>query len=139
MQWSDMVDSKFLWRHMTQVDTWRRAPWFVAGCVALALGALGVILPLLPTTAFVILAAFCFGKASPRVESWLLNSKLFGPMIADWRARGAIAPRYKVIALTVMVGVLVLSVWLGVSGVVLAVQACAIAAAGAFILTRPNS
>ena len=49
-------------------------------------------LPILPTTPFVILAAFAFSQSSPRIEAWLLNSRVFGPMIADWRTYGTTAP-----------------------------------------------
>ena len=95
-------------------------------------------LPILPTTPFVILAAFAFGKSSPRIANAIESHRLFGPIIAEWRAHGAIAPRYKVIALTMMGGVLVLSIAMGVSWMVIAVQAVCVAGAAAFILTRPS-
>ena len=79
-----------------------RVFWFCLGGISLALGAIGAILPILPTTPFVILSAFAFGKSSPRLAAWLNNSPTFGPMIADWRSHGAIAPRYKRIAVTMM-------------------------------------
>ncbi|MEM7068058.1 MAG: YbaN family protein [Pseudomonadota bacterium] len=115
-----------------------RGFWFTIGIVSLALGAVGVILPLLPTTPFIILAAFSFGKSSPTLQSWLENNQTFGPIIADWKKNGAIAPRYKAMAVTMMLGALMLSFFLGVSATIIAIQAVCMMAAAGFILTRPN-
>ncbi|WP_417425663.1 YbaN family protein [Hoeflea sp.] len=116
----------------------RRPLWFAVGAVALALGGLGVVLPLLPTTPFIILAAFAFGKSTPRFQQWLGDSRSFGPMIASWRAEGAIAPRFKAMAVTMMVCSLLLSLALQVSAVVVAVQVVCLAGAAAFVLSRPD-
>jgi uncharacterized membrane protein YbaN (DUF454 family) len=115
-----------------------RIIWFTLGSLALLLGLIGVVLPLLPTTPFVILAAFCFGKGSPRVERWLLENKTFGPMIADWRAHGAIKLKYKIIGASVMIGLLVLSIVLGVKTRILIVQAICMAGAALYVWTRPS-
>lgn len=69
----------------------RRTAYLLAGYLALALGAIGVALPLLPTVPFMILAAFCFARSSPRLEAWLLDHPAFGPHIRRWRERGAIS------------------------------------------------
>lgn len=117
----------------------RRAIWFAVGSCSLLMGALGVVLPVLPTTPFVILAAFAFGKSAPSIQRRLEGSRLFGPIIADWRASGAIAPRYKATALLMMAGVLGLSVAMSVSVLVLSVQAVCMVAAAAFVLSRPSA
>lgn len=57
---------------------------FAGGWFAVALGAVGVILPVLPTTPFMLLAAACFAKTSPRFHRWLLNNRVFGPLIENW-------------------------------------------------------
>ena len=62
------------------------------------LGLIGVVLPLLPTTPFVILAAFCFSKSSPRFHQKLLENRLFGPIIADWERYGVIPFKVKCIS-----------------------------------------
>ena len=115
-----------------------RGFWFIIGIVSLALGAVGIILPLLPTTPFIILAAFSFGKSSPALQAWLESNQTFGPIIADWKKNGAIAPRYKAIAVTMMIAALILSVVLDVSATIIAIQAICILAAATFVLTRPN-
>lgn len=112
--------------------------WTVAGVVSVAIGAVGVVLPVLPTTPFVILGAFCFAKGSPRLAHALERNRIFGPMITDWRAYGAIAPRYKLIAHGMMVAALLLSIVAGVSSMVLLVQIICMAGASAYILTRPS-
>ncbi|MFT3663457.1 YbaN family protein [Piscinibacter sp.] len=81
---------------------WQRACWTAAGFASLALGIVGIFLPLLPTTPFVLLAAFCFSRGSERFETWLLAHPRFGPMVADWRARRAVPRRAKQLAWTMM-------------------------------------
>lgn len=116
----------------------KKMVWFVIGVVALFLGGLGVFLPILPTTPFVIVAAFAFGKSIPAWRRWLVNNKTFGPMIRDWEETGAIAPRYKAVAFTMMLAALALSFYLSIKPVIIVVQALCMLAAFFFILTRPN-
>jgi len=125
---------------MTEPGNWspRRMAWKALGLFAMALGAIGAVLPILPTTPFVILAAFAFGKGSPRMARWLENNRVFGPLIADWRRSGAIAPRAKALALTIMAAVFVFSLVMSVRPVILLVQAVLMGGAALFILTRPG-
>ncbi len=73
----------------------KRQFYLAAGLISLALGSIGVILPLLPTVPFMILAAFCFANSSPRLESWLVEHRVFGGHIRNWRDRRAITRRGK--------------------------------------------
>ena len=81
---------------------WQRALWAVAGLAALATGIVGAFLPLLPTTPFVLLAAWCFSRSSARLERWLVEHRQFGPMVHEWRARRAIPRRAKRLAWAMM-------------------------------------
>ena len=86
---------------------WSRALWSAAGVTCVGLGGLGVVLPGLPTTPFVVLAAACFARSSPRLHGWLLDHRLFGPLIRDFQAGRGVSLRIKAWALgcmTVFVG-----------------------------------
>jgi len=115
-----------------------RHVWTALGTLSLGAGALGLVLPLLPTTPFVILAAFAFSKGSQRFARALHRHRVFGPIIAEWHARGAIAPRYKALALAMMGAALATSFMLGFGTTVIVLQVIAITGAAAFILSRPS-
>jgi len=68
--------------------------------VCLGLGLLGVLVPGLPTTPFMILAAACFARSSERLYNWILNNPTFGPMVRRFRAGKGIPLRIKVIAIS---------------------------------------
>jgi len=116
----------------------RRLPWMILGWVAVGLGFIGVALPVLPTTPFLILAAFAFSKSSPRLKQWLLDHPIFGGPIRDWDANGAIRPRIKILACTTMALIFLVSLLSGLGPVILLVQALAMGGGATFILTRPN-
>ena len=118
--------------------SYQNPAWIVAGFVALGLGMLGIVLPLLPTTPLVLLAAFCFSKGSPRLHGWLMRHPRFGPMIQDWQTHGAIHPRAKRVALLMMLAAFALSVWLALPLWVLVAQAVCLSGAGLFVWTRPD-
>lgn len=116
----------------------RRVAWFALGVAALGVGALGVVVPLLPTTPFVLVAAFAFSRSSDRWHRWLLAHQVFGPLIENWRAYGAISRRAKAAALLAMAAVLAISLLLRAPPLILAVQALVLVGAGGFILSRPT-
>lgn len=115
-----------------------RALWLGLGLLAVALGVVGVVLPVLPTTPFMLLAAGCFAKSSPRLHGWLVTHPLFGPPLRDWAERGAIAPGAKRAAALAMAAVFAVSLVLRVPPWALAVQGVAMGGALTFILTRPS-
>lgn len=65
-------------------DPFRSLLYVAGGWACLALAMLGVVLPLLPTTPFVLLASWCFYRGSPRIHAWLHRSRTFGPTLDDW-------------------------------------------------------
>lgn len=75
------------------------------GFAFLAVALLGVFLPLLPTTPFVLLAAGCFAQSSERMHRWILDNPTFGPMVRDWNARRCVSVRVKAVALLSMAAV----------------------------------
>ena len=72
-----------------------RALYLLLGAVSLALGLIGLFLPLLPTVPFLILAAFAFGRSHPAFEQWLLAHPRFGKPIRTWREHRAISHKGK--------------------------------------------
>lgn len=79
-----------------------RLLWIALGTLCLLLAVLGALLPLLPATPFVIAAAACFARSSPRIHAKLLSNKTFGPMIRDWETRRCMPRRAKVVAIAMM-------------------------------------
>ncbi|WOB07941.1 YbaN family protein [Piscinibacter gummiphilus] len=80
----------------------QRLLWMLAGLVSLVVGFIGIFLPLLPTTPFVLLAAFCFSRGSKRMEAWLVSHPRFGPMVHAWRRNRAVPLRAKQLATVMM-------------------------------------
>ena len=84
---------------------------WVCGVVALVLGAIGVVVPGLPTTPFVLIAGACFVRASPRAHAWLLRNRTFGPMLKEWEEHRSVPRRVKRIALAMMALTAGFSLW----------------------------
>ncbi|MEO0382719.1 MAG: YbaN family protein [Pseudomonadota bacterium] len=116
-----------------------RFVWLVVGWACVGVGALGVVLPLLPTTPFLILAAAAFGRSSPRLRSWLLRHGTLGPIIEAWEQNGAIPRRAKLLAYAIMLTFLGLSALLNAPLYIIGLQAFCVAGAALFIGTRPDA
>ncbi|APE26939.1 YbaN family protein [Aurantiacibacter gangjinensis] len=89
-----------------------RPLWLAAGLFFMALGWLGMILPGLPGFVFLIVAAWCFGKGSPRWQAWLLSHPAYGPPLRDWRDHRRISRRAKISAIAFMALAGALTTWL---------------------------
>lgn len=79
------------------------------GLLFVILAIVGVFLPLLPTTPFLLVSAACFAKSSPKLYQALISNPIFGPLIVNWRENRSIPRKAKVIALISMIGMSVLS------------------------------
>jgi uncharacterized membrane protein YbaN (DUF454 family) len=80
------------------------------GSLCVLLAVVGLFVPLLPSTPFILLAAACYARASRRFYNWLLNTRAFGPAILEWRLHRSIPFRVKVIAIAMMAVTLSISV-----------------------------
>ncbi len=109
------------------------------GCFNVGCGVIGVFIPGLPSTVFLLIAVWAFSKGSPRLQRWMLEHPRFGPLIQDWFAHRVIPAPAKALAITMMaVSLAVFAVFVSEGWVMLAVIGLCEVAAGAYILTRPS-
>lgn len=112
--------------------------WAALGLISVGLAVVGIVLPLLPTVPFLLLAAFFFARSSSRLHTWLITHRTFGPMILDWQTSGAIRPAAKKAATVSIAAVFGLSVLISVPPHVLIIQAVVLSCVMIFIWTRPS-
>jgi uncharacterized membrane protein YbaN (DUF454 family) len=117
---------------------WARWAWLALGLLLTGVGIAGVILPLLPGTIFLILAAGCFARSSPRLEGWLLAHPRFGPAVAAWRRDRAIPLKAKLAAFAGMSLSLVVVSLSGAPAIALLSTAVLIGASALYVATRPS-
>ncbi len=115
-----------------------RTLWLCLGLAATGLGLIGVVLPLVPTTVFLILAAYAFARSSPRLHTWLVEHPRFGASIVNWQQHRSISRNAKWAAVTVMALSLAVSWFVGVGDLVLGLQALVLGTVAVFILSRPD-
>jgi uncharacterized membrane protein YbaN (DUF454 family) len=115
-----------------------RLIWIVFGGVSLLLGVVGIVLPLLPTVPFLLLSAFCFARSSKRLHDWLVTHPKLGPPIEDWNRRGAISRRAKRLSTASVAVAFGISFLLGVTGIIIGIQAVTLIGVLVFIWTRPD-
>lgn len=107
------------------------------GLLCVALGIVGIWLPGMPTTVFLILALAAFARSSERLHTWLITHPQFGAALRDWLLHRAIPRRVKLIALVTMVFSLVVLALVGTNWVYLSATAALMAVGAAYIVTRP--
>ena len=108
--------------------------WFLLGIVSLALGGLGVIVPSLPTTIFLIMAAGCFARSYPRLEQWILDLPRVGSMVRDYRAGLGMPRRAKVWAISMIVAACGVSVGLLIDPVAVRLLVAAVGLVGVWFV-----
>jgi uncharacterized protein len=105
----------------------------------LAIGIVGVWLPLIPTTGPVLLAAWCFARSSERFDQWMLNHRIFGPIVRDWRSGAGFTGRAKVIAVIALAATFTVSIWFVRDNLAVAIGLAVLGVALAvFIVSRPT-
>jgi len=107
--------------------------WFFTG-----LGFLGVMLPLLPTTPFLLVAVWAFSKSSPKLRRWLFNHPRFGHHLRNWFDQGAISRQAKIVSVSFMALSVGFSLLVSENLYVIVSLAVIMVATATFILTRPN-
>ncbi len=109
------------------------------GLLSFALGVIGAFLPILPTTPFMILAAFCFSKSSKRLHSWLTSLPYFGSAIIEWENHKVIRPRAKILAISLIwLSIGSTLIWANIVLTLKAVLAVVGLSVSLFILTRKS-
>lgn len=116
---------------------WRWALLLLAG-VSLATGIVGIFVPGLPTTVFLLVAAWAAARSSPRLHAWLLQHRVFGKLIADWQAGGYVSRRSKWNATAAMSVCAVVLVWLGTRWWISAAACACMAVVLCWLWLRPE-
>ena len=117
----------------------KRLAWLCLGGLCVILGAIGVVVPLLPTTIFMIIAAYAFARSSPRLHHWLITHRVFGTLITDWNEHGVISVRAKWMSSLSMLLIIGLSVFFKAPKAVVIIQIIVLSCVALFLLTRPSS
>lgn len=108
------------------------------GFVFVGLGAIGAVVPLMPTTVFLLLAVWAFARGSPELGERLYAHPRFGPLLRDWDERRAIPRRAKIIAVAGMAVGLSIVVWRSSGPIAPTLASLVVLAGAAFVLSRPS-
>ncbi len=115
-----------------------RAAYLAIGLLCVGLGVLGVFLPVLPTTPFLLISLWAFSRSSLRLERWLLEHKRFGPRLLAWRLHRVIPLPAKLAAWGSMVASLTLMIVTGRSVIAIAGAASVMAIGATYVASRPS-
>lgn len=118
----------------------RTSRWLYTGlayvCAGLAL--LGLLVPGLPTTPFVLLAAWAASRGSPRMHAWLRDHPRLGPALADWEEEGAVSTPAKLLAVAFLIASWGVMLWRGIPEGILLFLGALFLVVGGFVVTRPR-
>jgi hypothetical protein len=121
------------------VDSLKKPLLLGAGWICVALGAVGIIMPLFPTTPFLLVAVWAFSKSSPELAERIRNHRIAGRYVREWQDEGVIPVGAKVIAVAMMAAMLAyLQFWSDAPAWVVVAAAIAMAGIAGFILSRPS-
>jgi uncharacterized membrane protein YbaN (DUF454 family) len=88
--------------------------WKLLGFISLGLAYVGVVTPGMPYSIFVVFAAYCFAKGSPKMHAWIYNHKLFGPFLTNWGEKRVFPTKMKYFMLAMMSSSLIIMFFTGV-------------------------
>ena len=114
----------------------RRLVYLTLGWCFVGLGLLGLPLPALPTTPFLLLASYFFVRSSPRLNDWLLRSQLFGPFLRDWQERRGVRRSVKFTAVAIIPVVILGSAYFGQLSLWLVIVLVALGLIGMVVVLR---
>jgi uncharacterized protein len=134
----DLSDPPGRFRDAFGPRNWHRPFIFVLAWIFLAAGIVGLVVPLVPGTLFLILAGACFTHSSPRFDGWLLNHPRFGPPVRQWRATGAIPRKAKIFACASLVASWLILYAAGTPLLVLVLCFALFTGVAAYVVSRPN-
>lgn len=118
------------------VPRWKKIPHLVLAGIFLVLGVLGVLLPGLPATPFLLLTSYFLSKSSPRLNVALLNSRWLGPVLTDWQVHGGVRRHVKVQAIVAVVIAVGLTIFFSGYSLWPSVGVCVLAAIGIIVVLR---
>ena len=104
---------------MVRIHPVKRFLWTVVGFLSLGMAYVGLITPGIPYSCFVVFAAYCFAKGSPKMHAWLYNHKIFGPFLTNWGEKRVFPTKMKFFMLSMMsTSLIIMSFTVPVKGVV---------------------
>ena len=124
---------------MVTIHPVKRVLWTILGFLSLGMAYIGVITPGIPYSCFVVFAAYCFAKGSPRMHAWLYNHKLFGPFLTNWGTKRVFPHRMKYFMLVTMSTSLLIMFFTGVKPIGIISTACFMALVAIWAWRFPGS
>ena len=113
--------------------------WYSVGAIAFSFGVVGVILPVIPTVPFLLIAVWAFARSSPALRQKILNHRVYGPPIKAWQERGAIGRFAKIWAIMAMGIGVVFSIWAGMPVWLIMAQVVVCLSISLYVATRPEN
>ena len=108
------------------------------GSFFVCLGFIGIIIPGIPTTPFLLLSAWFFSKSSSFLENWLINHKLFGPLIRDWNEHKSISRKSKIVAVIIIIPTFAFSIYSSLNMTIDILLGITCISLCAFLISRPE-
>jgi uncharacterized membrane protein YbaN (DUF454 family) len=124
---------------MATIHPVKRFLWKILGFISLGMAYVGLITPGIPYSCFVVFAAYCFAKGSPKMHAWLYNHKLFGPFLTNWNTKRVFPTKMKFFMLAMMSTSLLIMSFSGVKPIGIISTACFMAVVAIWAWRWPGS